>query len=305
MKLLIILSALLLVSAVNEGYAQTESNASLPNFDNVVTIDAPVIVYRDYSRNNRFYIIPQKPLNDSEWQLSLIYSESGRQLIGNATVNGDAILDDDGLASIKQKLERVSPNPDVIVIQPKHSEFRVRLFGYDEVITDRFVVNPIGEKISLTFPVEDLAVRSLLYDTSYQADVGVISFKFMVRGVELDESFAPRIARRWFNTHAAVVGNCLLQPERFLDVGEGKVGCKFNIRLRPADIRFVQSFLKDTGYYNAPVDGVVGKFTRQAIRRFQSDNDMFVDGLVSLRLVDHLAQREAEEVLDEIAEVRD
>lgn len=42
----------------------------------------------------------------------------------------------------------------------------------------------------------------------------------------------------------------------------------------------IQIALRKAGFYNGPIDGKVGKNTRQAIRKFQKDNDLPVDGIV-------------------------
>jgi murein L,D-transpeptidase YcbB/YkuD len=42
----------------------------------------------------------------------------------------------------------------------------------------------------------------------------------------------------------------------------------------------IQAALKSAGYYNGPVDGRIGKKTRRAIRAFQKDNGLQVDGRV-------------------------
>ena len=42
----------------------------------------------------------------------------------------------------------------------------------------------------------------------------------------------------------------------------------------------VQAALKKAGYYDGPVDGKLGTKSRKAIRDFQSDNGLKVDGIV-------------------------
>ena len=43
-------------------------------------------------------------------------------------------------------------------------------------------------------------------------------------------------------------------------------------------IRGAQEQLKDSGYYNGPIDGVDGPMTRAAIRKYQADKDLTVNG---------------------------
>jgi peptidoglycan hydrolase-like protein with peptidoglycan-binding domain len=42
----------------------------------------------------------------------------------------------------------------------------------------------------------------------------------------------------------------------------------------------IQTALKNAGFYNGPIDGFIGKQTRDAIRAFQKANNLKVDGRV-------------------------
>lgn len=44
--------------------------------------------------------------------------------------------------------------------------------------------------------------------------------------------------------------------------------------------RSIQEALKNAGYYNGAIDGKIGPNTRKAIRAFQKDNGLTVDGVV-------------------------
>jgi hypothetical protein len=50
----------------------------------------------------------------------------------------------------------------------------------------------------------------------------------------------------------------------------------------------IQRELAAKGYQPGPADGVAGPRTSSAIRRYQADNGMVVDGRVSLELLNHL-----------------
>jgi murein L,D-transpeptidase YcbB/YkuD len=56
----------------------------------------------------------------------------------------------------------------------------------------------------------------------------------------------------------------------------------------------IQTALRNAGYYNGPIDGVLGNRSREAVRKFQSDNGLKVDGLVGTQtkglLIDHLSK---------------
>ncbi len=47
-----------------------------------------------------------------------------------------------------------------------------------------------------------------------------------------------------------------------------------------SDVAEVQKMLKKLGYYNSKIDGYFGSLTEQAVRRFQADKNLQVDGIV-------------------------
>lgn len=49
---------------------------------------------------------------------------------------------------------------------------------------------------------------------------------------------------------------------------------------RGSDVRWMQSRLRDWGYYRGPIDGIFGPRTAAAVRLFQRRNGLRVDGLV-------------------------
>ena len=56
----------------------------------------------------------------------------------------------------------------------------------------------------------------------------------------------------------------------------------------------IQRALKNAGYYYGPIDGKLGKKSRKAIKEFQADNGLKVDGIVGRKtkkaLLKHLAE---------------
>jgi len=56
----------------------------------------------------------------------------------------------------------------------------------------------------------------------------------------------------------------------------------------------IQTALRNAGYYDGPIDGVLGKKSREAVRKFQADNGLKVDGLVGTEtknvLIDYLSK---------------
>ncbi|MFO1436239.1 MAG: peptidoglycan-binding domain-containing protein [Gammaproteobacteria bacterium] len=56
-------------------------------------------------------------------------------------------------------------------------------------------------------------------------------------------------------------------------------------------VRELQSALRGLGYYSGPVDGVAGPKTSTAIRAYQKQNGLLVDGRPSVALLNHIRQR--------------
>src|SRR5215472_13339877 len=61
----------------------------------------------------------------------------------------------------------------------------------------------------------------------------------------------------------------------------------------PATVRAIQSELQRGGYNVGPVDGRVGPRTRAAIRDYERQNGLPVDGLASRSLLDRMRSRQA------------
>jgi len=50
-------------------------------------------------------------------------------------------------------------------------------------------------------------------------------------------------------------------------------------------VRRVQRQLASSGYYHGEIDGIMGSGTRSAIRNYQRDNDLRVDGEIGNELL--------------------
>jgi hypothetical protein len=53
--------------------------------------------------------------------------------------------------------------------------------------------------------------------------------------------------------------------------------------------RELQKLLQDRGFYSGPVDGVMGEFTREAVKEFQKEEALTVDGVIGPQTVSKLA----------------
>ena len=61
--------------------------------------------------------------------------------------------------------------------------------------------------------------------------------------------------------------------------GGQKISVAAEVKSRP-NAKQIQLALKNAGYYQGGIDGRIGKQTRQAIKKFQEDNNLSVDGKV-------------------------
>jgi peptidoglycan hydrolase-like protein with peptidoglycan-binding domain len=50
--------------------------------------------------------------------------------------------------------------------------------------------------------------------------------------------------------------------------------------LQGEDVRELQSALESLGYDVGPIDGIFGPLTERAVKKFQKDNGLVVDGIV-------------------------
>ncbi|HHW02085.1 MAG TPA: peptidoglycan-binding protein [Thermoanaerobacterales bacterium] len=58
--------------------------------------------------------------------------------------------------------------------------------------------------------------------------------------------------------------------------------------MRGDDVRELQSKLQSLGYNVGPIDGIFGPLTEKAVKQFQKDNGLKVDGIVGPQTYDML-----------------
>ena len=58
--------------------------------------------------------------------------------------------------------------------------------------------------------------------------------------------------------------------------------------MRGEDVRTLQRALNDAGYDAGAADGIYGKKTERAVKRFQKDNGLVVDGIAGKRTFEAL-----------------
>jgi peptidoglycan hydrolase-like protein with peptidoglycan-binding domain len=60
--------------------------------------------------------------------------------------------------------------------------------------------------------------------------------------------------------------------------------------MRGNDVKELQTKLQSLGYEVGPIDGIFGPLTEKAVKQFQKDNRIKVDGIVGPQTYDMLAK---------------
>jgi len=108
-----------------------------------------------------------------------------------------------------------------------------------------------------------------------------------VEGVETKQSEVERLAME----QAQRVEE--LKAERSARASSGKTNVDIKDKRSRKDkerIRDIQACLKNAGFYKGEVDGVKGRKTRSAIRKFQDANGLTADGVVGKRTWEALSK---------------
>lgn len=106
-----------------------------------------------------------------------------------------------------------------------------------------------------------------------------------VEGVEAKQSETERMAMEQ-----------ALRDEE-IKAGKTRYSGKTNVRIKhkksatdKGRVREIQTCLKNAGFYKGEVDGVKGRKTRAAIRKFQAENGLAADGVVGKRTWEALSK---------------
>ena len=83
----------------------------------------------------------------------------------------------------------------------------------------------------------------------------------------------------------------------------GMVGTSLKVGSEGNEVRSLQSRLKELGYYTGNVDGDFGDSTRLAVRAFQKNNNLYVDGRVGAGTADVLYSSNAKSAGEDVLEL--
>ncbi|WP_234987551.1 peptidoglycan-binding protein [Megasphaera vaginalis (ex Bordigoni et al. 2020)] len=82
----------------------------------------------------------------------------------------------------------------------------------------------------------------------------------------------------------------------FIFVCSAVVYAKLDVGMTGAEVQSVQYMLSDTGYLTGGADGVFGSGTQAAVKRFQADHGLTVDGIVGTQTMAALSAASDREV---------
>lgn len=108
-----------------------------------------------------------------------------------------------------------------------------------------------------------------------------------VEGVETKQSEVERLAME----QAQRVEELKAEKAMRSSSGKTNVGIKEKRSKRDKDhVKDIQTYLKNAGFYKGEIDGVKGRKTRSAIKKFQSANGLTADGVVGRRTWEALSK---------------
>lgn len=106
-----------------------------------------------------------------------------------------------------------------------------------------------------------------------------------VESVETKQAETERIAMEQSQRFEA------LQSERVRTMSRSNISIKEKSSSKDkARIKDIQTCLKNAGFYQGEIDGIKGRKTRSAIRKFQSANGLTADGIVGKRTWEALSK---------------
>lgn len=125
-----------------------------------------------------------------------------------------------------------------------------------------------------------------------------------VEGVETKQSEVERIAME----QAQKVEEMKAQSARSSSKSNVKIKHRKSTKDK-ARVKEIQECLKNAGFYKGEIDGVKGRKTRSAIRKFQAENGLVADGVVGKRTWEALSRYSsgapaAESVIEEEASTK-
>lgn len=288
------LTALAILCCTFTEQVQAQVPPGVIDFDRSVGFSTPrgLTVHPAYQQNTSVFIIPNglKIVPDDGPGRRLGLFAVGPKNSGSLIVRLTPAVDGVPLSEIVSELKQQFPNIQFAVPGSKESRFEVYGPGIGAPTTSTAKVSgdPTAGSFVYAVPLPSIAVRALLSPKSYRMSLFAISTEYKIRGISRDSQGTPLLEDRTYRLSTTLEGFCALQPELVLQDPKGVAGCvhpNYDVRL----VREVQSALKKRALLTDRVDGVFGSRTESAIRRFQRDNRLPVDGIPSQELLEFMS----------------
>lgn len=86
----------------------------------------------------------------------------------------------------------------------------------------------------------------------------------------------------------AISGKAAWDAEQEVQAAQDQIVRTFYSKMSDSDKRALQDMLKSAGYYKGEINGLIGNVTLDALRKFQQDNKLTVDGMAGRNTFDAL-----------------
>jgi hypothetical protein len=271
-----------LISSQATVYADDAATQHLLYFDEPVGFSTfhNLTVYREWDNAKSFILLPTGVKTASSG-ISFHYKKTHGRFSGTMELTVRPTFDEEEFNSVINELKISVPDGRFVLGEPVMSEWEIIGRGVNETVTPPLMSNPLLTDTSVSINIPDELSRILLHSGSNYASAFVVRHKFAMRGVEIDDAMSPHVTTRWFSRSVSFTGGCSVEPERYVDLENGRAGCLFEITFDREFVKEIQSLLRQLGLYHDGIDGTVGTLTRSAIRSFQSSHGMANDGELS------------------------
>ncbi|MGR3413327.1 peptidoglycan-binding domain-containing protein [Pseudooceanicola nanhaiensis] len=275
--------------------ASLEDIDELPFFDTAVGFSqvTDVTVYQSFDPTREiFYLLPTTIAVDSPtYRYTNIRGRYEGRLDANITLT---VPQTNSVEIVRQDILNRFANAEFRVVQPKEARFYFTAWG------EKTRVNSFGASVRpyTTVPIsvelgEPLS-RVLLRQLSSAANIFSVAMIYTATGVVLNSDGSPRVGERTFTLGRTMGFSCGSSPERVVNTVSGETGCILRDSLTGEKVRRIQELLRVMGYYQLPVDGVVGHFTKSGIEKFQLDQGLEPLGIADSNLLSLLTRRYCE-----------
>jgi hypothetical protein len=268
----------------------------LLDFDSAIgfTIPRSISVFRSADQSDHLYfIVPNsirlvaKPDKTPEFSLFHDGGNSGKE--GYMSFSLEPLIDANDVSDVINEIRISDPQAKFGVPQPLNSFFYVLgpNMPLHSLVAQLDAGNPLKTKSSFSTPVSSIAVRASLIPSSYKYAIFTIGHDFTLKGTTRDEQGNIKIVERKLATSYVINGLCAIYPDLIVNISTRSIGCGRQFYPRRL-IKDIQALLNRKGFSAGVADGVLGQNTEAAIRKFQRDRSLAIDGIPSVDLLERL-----------------